>query len=92
MATVSRLRVAVLLILLVAGNAAPYRDTGGRHDLKGYSRIFGFGNSLTDTGNAAIYPLTAGGIGTRPPYGQTYFGHPSGRAGDGRLMIDFLGN
>ncbi|GJM84483.1 hypothetical protein PR202_ga00157 [Eleusine coracana subsp. coracana] len=47
-------------------------------------------NSLTDTGNGAILPATARGPSTRPPYGETYFHHPSGRASDGRLIIDFI--
>ncbi|CAM0881910.1 unnamed protein product [Alopecurus aequalis] len=57
-----------------------------------YSRIFSFGDSLTDTGN--YVRLTAKkpspyGYG-EPPYGTTFFGHPTGRASDGRLVIDFI--
>ncbi|GJN20499.1 hypothetical protein PR202_gb07884 [Eleusine coracana subsp. coracana] len=92
MATVSRLAVAALFFFLLAAEAASAPVTGSKHGIERYSRIFGFGNSLTDTGNSDIYPLTAGGVSTRPPYGQTYFGHPSGRASDGRIIIDFLGN
>ncbi|KAK3153622.1 hypothetical protein QOZ80_2BG0178450 [Eleusine coracana subsp. coracana] len=90
MATVSRLAVAALFFFLLAAEAASAPVTGSKHGIERYSRIFGFGNSLTDTGNSDIYPLTAGGVSTRPPYGQTYFGHPSGRASDGRIIIDFL--
>ncbi|KAL5221868.1 hypothetical protein ABZP36_026581 [Zizania latifolia] len=56
-----------------------------------YSRIFSFGDSLTDTGNyvhltASKSPSPYG----EPPYGRTFFGRPSGRASDGRLVIDFI--
>jgi hypothetical protein len=90
MSTARRLPpVPLLVLLLVAAEAFfVYADT---NDYGRYSRVFAFGNSLTDTGNAAIFPVTAGGPFTRPPYGQTYFGHPSGRASNGRLILDFLG-
>jgi hypothetical protein len=79
----------LLVVLLVAAEAFfAYADTD---DCGRYSRVFAFGNSLTDTGNSAIFPVTAGGPFTRPPYGETYFGHPSGRASNGRLILDFLG-
>lgn len=83
-----------LLALLVAAEAAAAADPaagGSLISLARYARVFAFGNSLTDTGNGAILPATAKGPFSRPPYGQTYFGHPSGRASDGRLIIDFLG-
>ncbi|KAM3297615.1 hypothetical protein ACQJBY_039501 [Aegilops geniculata] len=55
-----------------------------------FKRIFSFGDSIIDTGNFAYT------IRNRPPsppsvlpYGETYFHHPTGRASDGRLIIDF---
>ncbi|GJN20496.1 hypothetical protein PR202_gb07881 [Eleusine coracana subsp. coracana] len=82
-----RLLIVELAVAIVIGHAA-----GGGHGLLAhYDRVFSFGNSLTDTGNGAILPATAGGPSTRPPYGETYFHHPSGRASDGRLIIDFIG-
>ncbi|WVZ58780.1 hypothetical protein U9M48_009011 [Paspalum notatum var. saurae] len=82
----------LLIILLVAvePQAAYADDTDGDRDRMRYSRVFAFGNSLTDTGNAAVFPVTAGGPFTMPPYGETFFGHPSGRASNGRLIVDFL--
>ncbi|XP_078175142.1 GDSL esterase/lipase At5g45910-like [Carex rostrata] len=57
-----------------------------------YNALFCFGNSYSDTGNFNILAR-----GTVPfnifehlPYGITYFGHPNGRASDGRLSIDFM--
>ncbi|XP_044952702.1 GDSL esterase/lipase At1g28600-like [Hordeum vulgare subsp. vulgare] len=76
------LLLAGLLLVAVTGGA------GLGHAR--YDRVFSFGDSLTDTGNSAILPITAGGSFTNPPYGQTHFGRPNGRASDGRLVIDFI--
>uniref|UniRef100_A0A5B7BXR6 GDSL esterase/lipase n=1 Tax=Davidia involucrata TaxID=16924 RepID=A0A5B7BXR6_DAVIN len=57
-----------------------------------YTAIFSFGDSLTDTGNSvhrsnsSNEPLHF----ALPPYGETYFHHPTGRSSDGRLIIDFI--
>ncbi|KAJ8900614.1 hypothetical protein K2173_025391 [Erythroxylum novogranatense] len=57
----------------------------------GYSKcqfqaIFNFGDSNSDTGGFwAAFPAQSG------PWGMTYFKHPAGRASDGRLIVDFLG-
>ncbi|XP_019157344.1 PREDICTED: GDSL esterase/lipase At1g28600-like [Ipomoea nil] len=62
-----------------------------------YTSIFGFGDSLTDTGNYMASCLKGVvqcddeflkcGI---PPYGKTFFHRPTGRCSDGRLIIDFI--
>ncbi|KAF6162079.1 hypothetical protein GIB67_008208, partial [Kingdonia uniflora] len=50
-----------------------------------YQAIFNFGDSNSDTGGFwAAFPSQPG------PNGMTYFKRPSGRASDGRLVIDFL--
>ncbi|XP_051143607.1 GDSL esterase/lipase At4g01130 [Andrographis paniculata] len=50
-----------------------------------FKAIFNFGDSNTDTGGFwAAFPAE------RPPYGNTYFKKPAGRATDGRVIIDFL--
>jgi hypothetical protein len=59
-----------------------------------YTSIFSFGDSYTDTGNLVILyggPATPGVWIAKPPYGMTFFAHPTGRASDGRLAIDFIG-
>lgn len=51
-----------------------------------FEAIFNFGDSNSDTGGFwAAFPAQG------PPNGMTYFKKPSGRASDGRLIIDFLG-
>ncbi|XP_020207573.1 GDSL esterase/lipase At5g45910 [Cajanus cajan] len=52
-----------------------------------YDAIFNFGDSISDTGNAATYNPT---MPSNSPYGSTYFNHPSGRMSNGRLIIDFI--
>ncbi|KAM0944474.1 putative alpha-L-fucosidase [Dioscorea sansibarensis] len=50
-----------------------------------FPAIFNFGDSNSDTGGFwAAFPAE------RYPFGMTYFKKPSGRASDGRLVIDFL--
>ncbi|TVU22869.1 hypothetical protein EJB05_32590 [Eragrostis curvula] len=57
-----------------------------------YTSILSFGDSYTDTGNLAILygPASTDFLISKPPYGMTFFGHPTGRASDGRLVIDFI--
>ncbi|CAL4966002.1 unnamed protein product [Urochloa decumbens] len=57
-----------------------------------YTSIFSFGDSFTDTGNFVTIggPTTPNLLITKPPYGMTFFGHPTGRISDGRLAIDFI--
>ncbi|KAJ3685306.1 hypothetical protein LUZ61_014470 [Rhynchospora tenuis] len=56
-----------------------------------YTRIFSFGDSLTDTGNyLRIFGNVSVNPAARVPYGETYFHHPTGRCSDGRLVLDFI--
>lgn len=51
-----------------------------------FKAIFNFGDSNSDTGGFfAAFPAQSG------PFGMTYFNKPTGRASDGRLIVDFLG-
>ncbi|RDX81783.1 GDSL esterase/lipase, partial [Mucuna pruriens] len=52
-----------------------------------YEAIFNFGDSISDTGNAATSNPV---MPNNSPYGSTYFKHPSGRMSNGRLIIDFI--
>jgi len=91
MAPFSRLLLAALVLVAAATGEA---DAGGSGTIlygpARYDRVFSLGDSLTDTGNSAILPATAGGPFTKAPYAQTHFKGPSGRASDGRLVIDFI--
>uniref|UniRef100_J3MBE6 Esterase n=1 Tax=Oryza brachyantha TaxID=4533 RepID=J3MBE6_ORYBR len=62
---------------------------GGRR----YDAMFVFGDSLADTGNICVNKSAAATLlltFAQPPYGMTYFGHPTCRCSDGRLVVDFL--
>ncbi|WOL18436.1 hypothetical protein Cni_G27231 [Canna indica] len=60
------------------------------HATSCYTAIFSFGDSLADTGNLlASLGDSAGAVG-QLPYGETYFGRPTGRFCDGRIIIDFI--
>ncbi|CAL5082945.1 unnamed protein product [Urochloa decumbens] len=60
-----------------------------------YNAMFSFGDSVAETGNICVVSsrnsteldvLTC----THPPYGCTYFGRPSCRWSDGRVVVDFI--
>ncbi|XP_009627361.1 acetylajmalan esterase-like [Nicotiana tomentosiformis] len=56
-----------------------------------FNSIYQLGDSLADTGNRILIPgipptFHAGHL----PYGETYFGKPTGRFSDGLLMIDYI--
>ncbi|XP_066310772.1 GDSL esterase/lipase At5g45910-like [Miscanthus floridulus] len=57
-----------------------------------YDSIFSFGDSYTNTGNNPVAYAWCGipDPDKRPPYGSTFFGRPTGRYYDGRLVIDFI--
>jgi hypothetical protein len=78
-----------ILSLLLLASVEPAISSLGHFD-----KIFSFGDTFADTGNGRImnaknkvpFDPTA-----KLPYGQTYFGRPTGRSTDGRLIIDFIG-
>lgn len=81
---------AVLLLLVLASlELAVASSPHGQH----YDSIFSFGNSLADTGNnpTVFAWYSVPNPATRPPYGSTFFGRPTGRFCDGRLILDFIG-
>jgi phospholipase/lecithinase/hemolysin len=54
-----------------------------------YPAIFNFGDSTSDTG-AIHFAFPYNELSENLPYGQTFFGKPTGRYSDGRLSIDFF--
>ncbi|KQK15391.1 GDSL esterase/lipase At1g28600 [Brachypodium distachyon] len=73
-----------LLVVMVA-LLLPVHSAAGKSS---YTGVLSFGDSLADTGNALAH--TGGGVGSQLPYGETFFGHPTGRASDGRIVLDFI--
>ncbi|KAM0856425.1 hypothetical protein ACQ4PT_027942 [Festuca glaucescens] len=56
-----------------------------------FTSMFTFGDSYIDTGNFVIMAAPAVLVWQdKPPYGMTFFGHPSGRISDGRVIVDFI--
>ncbi|KAE8800792.1 GDSL esterase/lipase [Hordeum vulgare] len=80
--------VAALLALSLSTTASSSPAPVNRSSC--YKRLFSFGDSLTDTGNYIIHYSTASGPVLALPYGETFFGRPSGRWSDGRLIVDFI--
>ena len=76
----SLLAVVIVSILVVSLNSSS--STTSCH----FPAAYNFGDSNSDTGcvSAAFGRLHS-------PYGETFFGRPSGRYSDGRLIIDFIG-
>lgn len=83
-------RVLVLLILGLLGRPVAIAvggGAGGGLGSCGFPAVYNFGDSNSDTGG-----ISAAFNVIQSPNGVTFFGHPSGRACDGRLIIDFIGN
>ncbi|PNT70158.1 hypothetical protein BRADI_2g06970v3, partial [Brachypodium distachyon] len=55
-----------------------------------YAALFSFGDSLSDAGNLCADGIPSYLATARPPYGMTYFGHPTGRVSNGRVAVDFI--
>ncbi|KAF7074302.1 hypothetical protein CFC21_079200 [Triticum aestivum] len=62
---------------------------------KKYNAMFTFGDSMDETGNICVGSSNKTELNvltcTHPPYGETYFGRPSCRWCDGRVVVDFVG-
>ncbi|KAF8393789.1 hypothetical protein HHK36_019987 [Tetracentron sinense] len=71
---------SLLTIVLVLAKTEPV--------LCDYTSIFNFGDSWSDTGN--LICLNPNNHAFHFPYGETYFGHVTGRCSNGRLIVDFI--
>ncbi|KAK8647024.1 hypothetical protein V6N13_120782 [Hibiscus sabdariffa] len=81
--SVSVLFVSTLMVLMMPASGSSSSSRGSIRC--SFPAIYNFGDSNSDTGacNAAVFEIP-------PPYGETFFKQPSGRASDGRLVIDFI--
>ncbi|XP_041017971.1 GDSL esterase/lipase 1-like isoform X2 [Juglans microcarpa x Juglans regia] len=75
--------VLVSLLHSVSCNGQPKAQ--GEH-----KTLFVFGDSLFDPGNNQYLNDSVEGGALPWPYGETYFGHSTGRLSDGRLVPDFV--
>ncbi|KAI4296841.1 hypothetical protein L6164_036761 [Bauhinia variegata] len=56
-----------------------------------YEAMFTFGDSLSDTGNyVGFHDPSDIEVLNKLPYGKTFFGKPTGRFCDGRIILDFI--
>ncbi|XP_072998542.1 GDSL esterase/lipase At5g45910-like [Typha latifolia] len=55
-----------------------------------YNALYSFGDSISDTGNLCVNGNPSWLTTAQPPYGETFFGRPTGRCSDGRVIVDFL--
>ncbi|KAJ9691837.1 hypothetical protein PVL29_011113 [Vitis rotundifolia] len=67
----------------------PSRGLSHPHQTQKHVAFFIFGDSLFDAGNNK-YINTTDQRANFWPYGETFFGHPTGRFSDGRLIPDFI--
>lgn len=80
-----------LFTILVLASSTHGSGTRTGTNTRPFKKIFAFGDSYTDTGNTVSGNGPAGfSFVSNPPYGSTFFHHPTNRYSDGRLVIDFV--
>ncbi|XP_068653948.1 GDSL esterase/lipase At1g28570-like [Aristolochia californica] len=80
----------VIIVFALAILRFPDSAASGASHFGGFDALYSFGDSMADTGNLISEGLGPIGAFDRFPYGETYFGRPTGRCSNGRLMIDFI--
>jgi hypothetical protein len=85
----------VTQLITVVASAGGGGGASSTAALKKYNAMFTFGDSMEETGNICAASSNKTELDvltcTHPPYGQTYFGRPSCRWCDGRVVVDFIG-
>ncbi|KAM3406627.1 hypothetical protein ACQJBY_000601 [Aegilops geniculata] len=87
-----KMHTLLCAIFLILQLSSPMPVISSPSSARHYKSIFSFGDSLADTGNGPVIfeRFSIFNPVTRPPYGSTFFGRPSGRDCDGRIIIDFI--
>lgn len=84
------LQTILITIFILSYSVHPYITKAVKNPAP-FKKIYAFGDSYTDTGNtdSATGPVFFTSVSS-PPYGCTFFHHPTNRYSDGRLVIDFV--
>ncbi|XP_050377858.1 GDSL esterase/lipase At3g48460 [Argentina anserina] len=91
MASISFIGINTIFIIIILTSSCSASTPSTKTTSHPFKKIYAFGDSFTDTGNTRSVsgPSGFGHVGN-PPYGITFFHHPTNRYSDGRLVIDFI--
>ncbi|WOG99422.1 hypothetical protein DCAR_0518770 [Daucus carota subsp. sativus] len=85
------LQIHLMLLTLALISPFTHSSTQNLTNPSPFTKIYAFGDSFTDTGNTkSLTTLATFRFASNPPYGNTFFHHPTNRYSDGRLVVDFL--